>query len=150
MWFLFVIINVVCIVRSQCMVFDRIYVEYGNNLGDHVIHELQKHLNMLECPVQLFTNFSTVDSNVNSLIFGFGNSSLTNNYITQMELNNLPDESFILKSLLLTQSLSSSNTNKYQVIFVSNGNPLSNKLGITHTIYYYYLIHLYLMYMHTI
>lgn len=103
-----------------------IFVEYGINLGNHVINRISKHLKSVKSVhydnMSALNEFNLRNDSFNAstcAMISFGNSTLSSNIIQENELNLLPYESF---RLIVTSNQSLQNKCKY--LIVTNGLPL--------------------------
>mgnify|MGYP003385453410 CR=1 FL=1 len=127
----FVILCVLSIMHGvNSATFDCIYVEFGSNLGDHVINQLRGHLSKTGDKVLDFhqSNFNKEGLN-NSLVLSFGNAPLSSALIGADDLNSLSAESFVVRSQYDTQYANARGDHLTRYILAANGLPLSDNLG---------------------
>lgn len=126
---LFVVVS--CFVQyGDSALFDSVFVQFGNNLGDHVINQLQDHLSKTSDRIfEYQPDIVSKEGTNNSLILAFGNTTLTSSIIAADELSSLPAESFIVRSQYESHYLSEDGKLFSRYILAANGLPLSDKLG---------------------
>jgi hypothetical protein len=123
---------VVCLTKlvNCVLIFDSIHVEYGSNLGEHVISQLRGHLGRTSDSVVLnfHPDILTEEGIGNRLILSLGNAGVSSSLIDAGDLNSLPPESFLVRSLYNT-TVSNSGSSSSTVVLAANGLPLSDSLG---------------------
>ena len=113
------------------VVFNKVYVEYGNNIGEHVISQLEGHLSKVQVTVLGLDQFPTSERSGNdtrSLVLLLGQSPRTDAIIPFHYLESLPAESFVVRSQYEDTS------SGHVFTLAADGRPLSEVLGKNSTL----------------
>ena len=123
MYEIFLLVNFCLLAAPKKALFERVYVEFGRNLGTLVPQRILQHLHSVEeLSVRDITLFTSMERDrlienypQKLLILALGNSSLSLEFIHSEECSSLDPESFRIVSKLDSRGF---------IVLSSNGRPL--------------------------